>query len=619
MSVSIGDLRKPGEVGLQESDLLDRMKDGETPDDITNTVRLVSLGCYCGPKLSFKKIGRGSETLPFDWIRTRQEGLFHFFRNDYDGFFDWSTKQEAGGMKIYRGYYQSFWHDNPTEHAMHERYERRIQRFKEIDATDSLVLFVRSCSTSDELARGPELLEELKKNHGKGAALLMIIDFQHTASGPATIDGIQDLMVYYLSGEAHNNPDGCPYCEPITAALDWAVGRPVKAMQFVDIETIVECCDPTAWGDKGMNGIDAFETEMPPRREKPLPGPAELDEPIAPERRTADFVGFTMPPAGAVTVEVVPESSVGGPVDAPGEPQIIEVVAQPHPNMRQPEKNNESDMMENFNQPGAQKDGITLVSLGCFCGPKLTFQKIGRGAETLPFDWVRTHFDGILHYLRDDFEGFFDYTTRAEVPNSSMVMYRANNHSFWHDNPDSEEMRTKYKRRFARFKKIGESRNPLLFVRAISSMEELLRADKLAQLLKQKFGDQACLLLIADFQRETLGAICVESCEELMVYFLSSKDRAEDHAAPYTKPIKLAIDWLKGEPIEAGCVEDLKSVYALAANCGGGELANFGEFNAFENPGPVAEKASAVSKGLERRDGNCWTGMLKMIFGGSSD
>lgn len=61
----------------------------------------------------------------------------------------------------------------------------------------------------------------------------------------------------------------------------------------------------------------------------------------------------------------------------------------------------------------AAQDHITLVSLGCFCGPKLSFKHIGRGAETLPFDWMRTCGAALLKFMRNDFEGAQARTHKA--------------------------------------------------------------------------------------------------------------------------------------------------------------------------------------------------------------
>jgi len=265
MTVETGDLSN-GEVGLQESDLLDRMPDGADRNDTeTAKIRLVSLGCYCAPKLTFKKLGRGAETLPFDWCRTTIEGVLHFLKNDWEGFFDYKTTMPVPGftMTIFRGYYHSFWHDNPTDPAMHERYARRLERFNNIDAQSGQVLFVRSCSASDEAAKGPELLYLLKARHGQNASLLLIVDFQHSAQGAAVVHEHPDLLIFYLSGSAHSDPDGAPYCEPILCALDWCVGREFPGRQFPDMETALKCIDFTDWGLTGMGGLPAFEEERP--------------------------------------------------------------------------------------------------------------------------------------------------------------------------------------------------------------------------------------------------------------------------------------------------------------------------------------------------------------------
>mmetsp|Transcript_35105 Transcript_35105/g.76666 ORF Transcript_35105/g.76666 Transcript_35105/m.76666 type:complete len:625 (-) Transcript_35105:92-1966(-) len=535
MSVAVPNLRR--ETGDQESDLLDRMPDGEGhADSDTEHVQLVSLGCYCGPKLSFKKIGRGAETLPFDWLRTRLSGVRHFLKNDFDGFYDWTTKQSVpdSKMTIYRGYYHSFWHDNPNDPAMIERYQRRIARFMSIDARTKPVLFVRAACTSDELSEAGELLADLKALFGDSACLLLIVDFQKTAQGAAAVGGHPDLLVYYLSGDAHKEPDGAPYCKPILVALDWMVGRPIEAMQFVDLDTIVDCADETQWGLRGLAGLPAFEDEPLRGRE---PGAAVLS--------------------------------------------------------------NESELLENLGgQSAIHDDAVILVSLGCYCGPKLTFQQMGRGAETLPFDWVRVSFDGLLHFISTSFEGFFNYTTQSKVPNSHMTMFRSPLHSFWHDNPDSEEMRTKYKRRITRFESLGESGRPLLFVRAVATCDELLRANELLDLLVKSFGPQACLLLILDWQPKTLGTFVVEHRDDLLVYFLGKEvHEGEKVSAPYSDAVEVAIKWAIGESFTTKSVPNLQSLYAVADK-NFPSLANFGGFDAFEPP-VLAEEAEEAEEAKE--------------------
>lgn len=245
---------------------MERMAQGPNLcDELTSAVQLVSLGCYCGPKLSFQKMGRGSETLPFDWMRTKLDGLLHFIRNDFSGFYDFVTAQPVPGsdaMMMYRHSLHSFWHDNPTETSMVERYTRRIARFQGIDAISKPVLFVRVASETTELGRVGELLGELMQRFGPQAQLLLVLNFQETVQGPGLIAGMDNLLVYYLSSRAHSmgNPSfGKPYVEPVLKALDWVVGRQVQATCFPSLQAACHATDFSDWGKTGLGGLEAFE------------------------------------------------------------------------------------------------------------------------------------------------------------------------------------------------------------------------------------------------------------------------------------------------------------------------------------------------------------------------
>jgi hypothetical protein len=188
----------------------------------------------------------------------------------------------------------------------------------------------------------------------------------------------------------------------------------------------------------------------------------------------------------------------------------------------------ESDMMERLPTrevaSDVATDSIPLVSLGCSCGPKMSFKEIGRGAETLPFDWVRTTLDGIMHFLLTDFDKYFDFVTEREIPlpqdaKKSMHMYRGPLHSFWHDNPKMPSMLERYRRRIVRFNSFSAEEQPVLFVRSAASSEEVLYANLLVQLLIQRFGAHASLLLIVDFQPAGDPEAVVFEDEKNLMYF----------------------------------------------------------------------------------------------------
>uniref|UniRef100_A0A7S1WLB1 Uncharacterized protein n=1 Tax=Alexandrium catenella TaxID=2925 RepID=A0A7S1WLB1_ALECA len=254
----------------QESDLLDEIKPGENLcDELTNSVRLVSLGCYCGPKLSFQQIGRGAETLPFDWIRTRPEGLLHYLRSGFAGFYDFVTQEPVPGassMVMYRDYLHSFWHDDPTDVHMRERYDRRIRRLQSINAEQQPVLFVRSIGSLEELQYVPELLSELSSRFGRRSLLMLIVDFQDKKThGPLVVRGHPNLLLYYFCRELHDTSGLGPYDDAVRCGLEWAVGRDVGAAVYPSLEAAAAAATPMDFGGNGLGGLRAFEDTPDPR------------------------------------------------------------------------------------------------------------------------------------------------------------------------------------------------------------------------------------------------------------------------------------------------------------------------------------------------------------------
>lgn len=247
----------------QESDLLERMPNcPNLCDEQTNAVPLISLGCYCGPKLSFQKMGRGAETLPFDWMRTHIKGLFDFLRTDFDNFFKFNLRQPAPGcgMVMYRHQWHSFWHDDPSEASMQERYKRRINRLMSTDGSKPM-LFVRTCASTNEFARAEELLEELTKHFGNEVRLLFIFNFQKN-SQTVLLRHAPRLMFHLLSGDVHmmGHPQrDAPYAPATLAALNWTVGRTVEATTIDSLNDIQALITPNHWGNDGAGGLQCFE------------------------------------------------------------------------------------------------------------------------------------------------------------------------------------------------------------------------------------------------------------------------------------------------------------------------------------------------------------------------
>jgi hypothetical protein len=234
----------------------------------TDHVQLVSLGCMCAPKLSFQQLGRGAETLPFDWMRSRLEGILHFMRSDFQGFYDYTTvkagcgrTEESPGMTMFRSKYHSFWHDNPDDEGMREKYTRRIARFQGIDAREKPVLFVRAANSTDELCLAAEVAGELARRFGSRAQLLLIVDFQHLVTGPISVEELPDNLLIYFHKKEDREPAFAPYMKPVKEGLLWAAGcsQAQAATRFGSLKDLVKVTSPEDWGYRAHGDVDAFE------------------------------------------------------------------------------------------------------------------------------------------------------------------------------------------------------------------------------------------------------------------------------------------------------------------------------------------------------------------------
>lgn len=212
-------------------------------------------------------------------------------------------------------------------------------------------------------------------------------------------------------------------------------------------------------------------------------------------------------------------------------------------------------------------DHIRLVSLGGCCGPKLTFGEIGRGAEALPFDWILTKLEAILHFIRTDFLGFFEWVSMKPVTGSKMTMFRSRFHSFCHDDPDEPAMQEKYGRRMQRFNEIDANLEPVLFVRAVGTRQEVLKVPELLWELTSRFGKCAHLLLVIGFQKKAMGLACIRGQHNfLLVHLNAAAEGAWDTS--YGESIKTALQWTAGKPVHTGSYDSLQEAFDTSDELG---------------------------------------------------
>jgi hypothetical protein len=464
-------------------------------------------------------MGVGGTPQPFDWIRVSLKGLVHYIGNDFRDFFEYTTKQDVylpelkQTYTMYRSKYHSFWYDDPRHMGMRETYLGRIRNFNALNARTEPVIFVRSVATTDELKHARTLMKLLIDKFGVMATLLIIVDFQGPeAPGACVIQKEPNVMVYFMNTE---KPSAAPYCEPIATAMAWVAGQSVSARALPNFDSI------------GAIKEDHSQLKM---------GGTPIFEPSA-ETEDGEW---------SIDCAVVHRSEN----DWKTESELMENI---------PARIMESDQL---------RDGIPLVSLGCSCGPKLSFKDIGRGSETLPFDWVRSRVAGVIDLISTNFRDFYKFSTRQEcrAPGDEhpMIMFRGTDHSFWHDDPTDGAMKERYDRRIERFGRVGSQaqQHGVLFVRSAAESGELRRAGELSNLLVQKFGPHATLLFIVDFQGDdALGSCIVKDYPNLMIHFNDTTKC--NSAAPYGKAITTALDWVVGRGVSAGQLPTLQDALSI--------------------------------------------------------
>lgn len=202
---------------------------------------------------------------------------------------------------------------------------------------------------------------------------------------------------------------------------------------------------------------------------------------------------------------------------------------------------------------------IQVVSVGSYCGAKLSLRRLGFGEAHMPFDWMRTTVYGLLHWLRHDFEGFMDWTTRLEVVQSGqrMTVYRTQNASFWHDDLEDEVDREKLRRRIQRFLNLGkaDSNRALLFIRSAAGTDEIKHSEMLLALLQERFqsaGRRVFLLVILEDQ-PLVGPVLHSQIPELLFWvqplFTGKLSPYLDAPAPFEEAVTWAVRRMLGDPL----------------------------------------------------------------------
>lgn len=109
---------------------------------------LISLGNFCLPSYSIKKMGYKKESYPFDWIISTNEMIVHCIENDFINFLDISKynshrfkgKNNAGHLDYGD---LTFMHRNPRNDKHYQYFVRCVNRFKNLYTINETIKFIQ--------------------------------------------------------------------------------------------------------------------------------------------------------------------------------------------------------------------------------------------------------------------------------------------------------------------------------------------------------------------------------------------------------------------------------------------------------------------------------------------
>ena len=141
---------------------------------------------------------------------------------------------------------------------------------------------------------------------------------------------------------------------------------------------------------------------------------------------------------------------------------------------------------------------MKFISLGGQCEVGWALKLNNLRDTAMPFDFVRSHFSGVIEYIQNNFETFFPKNITIEKI-GEYTAFRGKNIGFFHHDLNDPEIIEAFKRRFKRFNEMMLSGNKIIFIRSIDSINistEIEMIDKFHQAIKEKFPNLKYLLCL---------------------------------------------------------------------------------------------------------------------------
>jgi len=197
------------------------------------------------------------------------------------------------------------------------------------------------------------------------------------------------------------------------------------------------------------------------------------------------------------------------------------------------------------------------VSLGGWCGiADVIREGLKLNPIAYPFDYVRTTFEGILHYIKNDFEGFLPTTGRhIGIPgNTDLILYPGTYNAFYSHDPTNIETKEAFLRRFKKFDNLLKSDKTVVFFRAMTSLLVSTEMDNLqifTKILQDKYPNLKYKLVTITHRAidEDINSIrLIKTLENIYIWSVAIKYPVEhNYCIQYRRIIEYTMKFLSDD------------------------------------------------------------------------
>jgi hypothetical protein len=130
-----------------------------------------------------------------------------------------------------------------------------------------------------------------------------------------------------------------------------------------------------------------------------------------------------------------------------------------------------------------------IISIGGWCGVAIVVRnKMGLCPKAFPLDYILSSFQGVIHFLKNDFDSFFPETL-SPFMEDGFKKFAGSHTIFLHHDLEIPVVVAAFKRRIKRFLSLLEQeKNPVLFVRASGAyFDEAHQIPEFVSVIRERF------------------------------------------------------------------------------------------------------------------------------------